>query len=72
MLHTLPAVEFTIDLTLPDLESFPPGLYGSAVYPAGQTHYSPNYPPPNTRTTSYYESTHSYVAESHNKLYNST
>ena len=60
--------QVTICRILPDSGSLPPGLYCSAICPTGQTHYSPNYPPPNTRTSSYAESTHSYTAESHNKL----
>ena len=65
--YVFPFVDLTICRTLPDSASLPPGLYCSAICPSGQAHYSPNYPPPTTRTSSYTISTHcdSYAAESH-------
>ena len=50
--HALPSVDLTICRTLPDSANLPPGLYCSAMCPAGQTHFSPNYPLLTTRTSS--------------------
>ena len=43
--HALPSVDLTICRTLPDSANLPLGPYCSAMGPAGQTHFSPNYPP---------------------------